>query len=134
MPRFTPHLIQFRISGANPLNTLSKWSDPKLGKCPIYEGKRLCYGRPMDPYDRPMDRGLILSYLRVAEEHVANDVQDIADQRDLISTLERTGHNATSAIARLREMEKAQVRHVADRERLRAELAVLNAAEVGPDG
>ena len=54
------------------------------------------------PY-RPMDRGLILSYLRTVDEHEANDVQDIADQRDLISTSERTGHNATSAIARLRE-------------------------------
>jgi len=75
-----------------------------------------------------MDRTLILSYLRAAEEHVANDVQDIADQRDLISTLERTGHNATSAIARVSEMEKTQTRHIADRERLRAELAVLNAA------
>ena len=80
-----------------------------------------------------MDRTLILSYLRAAEEHVANDVQDIADQRDLISTLERTGHIATSAIARLREMEKTQTRHIADRERLRAELAVLNAAEAAKE-
>jgi hypothetical protein len=76
-----------------------------------------------------MDRALIISYLQAAEEHIANGVQDIADQRDLISTLERTGHNAASAIARLREMEKTQTRHIADRERLRAELAVLNAAE-----
>ena len=86
---------------------------------------RLCYGRLMDPYGRPMDRGVILSQLRVADEHVADDVQDIADQRDLISTLERTGHNATSAIARLGEMEKTQARHIEERERLRAELAVL---------
>jgi hypothetical protein len=76
-----------------------------------------------------MDRALILSYLRTVEEHVANGVQDIADQGDLISTLERTGHNATSAIARLREMEKTQTRHIADRERLRAELVVLDAVE-----
>ena len=70
-----------------------------------------------------MDRGLILSCLRAAEDHVGNDVEDIADQRDLISTLERTGHNRTSAIARLREMEKTLARHIAERERLRAELA-----------
>jgi hypothetical protein len=86
----------------------------------------------MDPHGSPLDRGFILSYLRAAEEHVGNDVQDIADQRDLISTLERTGHTATSAIARLHEMEKAQARHIADKERLRAELAVLIAGEVGP--
>ena len=57
-----------------------------------------------------MDRALIVSYLKAAEEQVANGVQDIADQRDLISTLERTGHKATSAIARLREMEETQTR------------------------
>jgi hypothetical protein len=78
-----------------------------------------------------MDWALILSYLQAAEEHIANGVQDIADQRDLIAALERTGRTATSAIARLREMEKTQTRHIADRERLRAELAVLNAGEVG---
>ena len=70
-----------------------------------------------------MERALVISYLQAAEEHLANDVQDIADQRDLISTLERTGHSATSAIARLREMEKTQTRHIADRERLRAQVA-----------
>ena len=72
-----------------------------------------------------MDRALVISYLQAAEEHLANDVQDIADQRDLISTLERTGLNATSAIARLREMERVQARHLVDRDRLRAELEVL---------
>jgi hypothetical protein len=76
----------------------------------------LCYGAAMD-------RALVISSLQAAEEHLANDVQDIADQLDLISTLERTGHNATSAIARLREMEKTQTRHIADREQLRALLA-----------
>jgi hypothetical protein len=76
----------------------------------------LCYGAAMD-------RALVISSLQAAEEHLANDAQDIADQRDLISTLERTGHNATSAIARLREMEKTQTRHIADREQLRAQLA-----------
>ena len=83
-----------------------------------------------------MDRALIVSYLKAAEEQVANGVQesgvqDIADQRDLISTLERTAHKASSAIARLREMEKTQTRHIADRERLRAELAELSAAQLG---
>jgi len=84
----------------------------------------------MDPHGSPLDRGLILSYLRATEEHVGDDEQDIADQRDLISTLEQTGHTATSAIARLREMEKTQTRHIAERERLRAELAAVIAGEV----
>jgi len=76
-----------------------------------------------------MDRALIISYLQAAEEHVANDDQQIADQRDFVSTLERTGHSATSAISLLRELEQTQLQHIADRDRLRAELAVLNAVE-----
>ena len=60
-----------------------------------------------------MDRALLISYLQAAEEHVANIEQHIADQRELISTLERTGQNATSAIAQLREMEQTQMQHLA---------------------
>ena len=83
-----------------------------------------------------MDRALIISYLQAAEDQVANGQQHIADQCDLISTLERTGHHATSAIARLRLMEQTQTQHIANRDRLRAELAMLNspqAKEVAAD-
>ena len=55
-----------------------------------------------------MDRGLIVNLLKAAEEHVANDEEQVADQRDLVSTLERTGHTATSAIALLTKMEQTQ--------------------------
>ena len=53
-----------------------------------------------------MDRDLILSYLKAAEEHVANGERRIAKHCDLVSTLERAGHDTTSAIALLREMER----------------------------
>jgi hypothetical protein len=76
-----------------------------------------------------MDRALIISYLQDAEDQVANGQQHIADQCDLISTLERTGHHATSAIARLRVMEQTQTQHIANRDRLRADLAMLNAPQ-----
>jgi hypothetical protein len=76
-----------------------------------------------------MDRDLILSYLKAAEEHVANGERRIAKHCDLVSTLERAGHDTTSTIALLREMEKMQVQHRADRDRLRAELAGLDAVE-----
>jgi hypothetical protein len=84
-----------------------------------------------------MDRALIISFLQSAEDRVANGEQDIADQCDLVSTLERTGHAATSAIARQRQMEQAQMQRIADREWLRAELTALNAGEaarVGDNG
>ena len=76
-----------------------------------------------------MDRALIISYLQDAEDQVANGQQHIADQCDLISTLERTGHHATSAIARLRVMEQTQTQHIANRDRLCAELAMLNSPQ-----
>ena len=76
-----------------------------------------------------MDRDLILSYLKAAEEQVANGERRIAKHCDLVSTLKRVGHDTTSAIALLREMEKTQAQHRADLDRLRAELAVLDAVE-----
>jgi cell division septum initiation protein DivIVA len=72
-----------------------------------------------------------MSYLQAVEARVANGKEDIADQHDLISTLERTGHAATSARIRLREMERAQARRIVERDRLRAELEVLDAAQLG---
>jgi len=76
-----------------------------------------------------MDRAPIISYLQAAEEHVANGERRIAKHCDLVSTLKRAGHDTTSAIALLREMEKTPAQHRADRDRLRAELAVLDTVE-----
>jgi len=78
-----------------------------------------------------MDRALIVSYLKAAEEQVANGERQIARHSDLISTLQRAGHDTTSAIALLRELKQAQIQHVAERDRLRAELAELSAAQLG---
>jgi len=78
-----------------------------------------------------MDRALIVSYLKAAEEQVANGERQIARHSDLISTLRQAGHDTTSAIALLRELKQAQIQHVAERDRLRAELAELSAAQLG---
>jgi hypothetical protein len=48
--------------------------------------------------------------------------------------LERDGVDTTDAIALLREMERTQELHAGDRDRLRAELAVLNAVETAKAG
>ena len=76
-----------------------------------------------------MDRALLISYLQAAADRVSNGEQVIADQCDLISTLERTGHRAASATALLRQLEQRQVQHVAERDRLREELAVSDAVD-----
>jgi hypothetical protein len=76
-----------------------------------------------------MDRATIISYLQAGEDQIANGEEQIANQSDHISSLERAGHDTTSAIELLREMKQTQMQHIADRDRLRAELVVLNAAE-----
>ena len=76
-----------------------------------------------------MDRALIIKLLQAAEDHVASGAREIAKQRDLISKLGRADEDATGAVALLHEMQRTQEKHVDDRDRLRSELAVLNAAE-----
>jgi hypothetical protein len=76
-----------------------------------------------------MDRATIISYLQAAQEKVAIIEQQIANQRGLISSLRRAGHDTSSASAQLRVMEQTHMQYVGDRDRLRVELAALNAAE-----
>jgi hypothetical protein len=74
-----------------------------------------------------MDRALIISCLQAAEAEVANSERLIVNQCKLIWSLERTGQDTTSAIALFREMERMQLEHLDDRDRLRAEFAVIDA-------
>ena len=76
-----------------------------------------------------MDRATMISYLQAAEEHVANVELEIANQRGLISSLRRNGQDTSSAAAELHLMEETYMQYIGDRDRLRVELAVLNAAE-----
>jgi hypothetical protein len=84
-----------------------------------------------EPYGSHMDRALIISSLKAAEEQVANSERQIARHSDLISTLRQAGHDTASAIALLRELKQMQIQHVAERDRLRDELAALSAGELG---
>jgi hypothetical protein len=83
---------------------------------------------------RQVDRALVISVLQAAEDHLAIGARQIAKQRQLVSRLERDGVDTTDAIALLREMERTQELHAGDRDRLRAELAVLNAVETAKAG
>jgi len=76
-----------------------------------------------------MDRAIVISYLQAAENHVGAIEQQIANQRSLISSLRRLGHDTRNASAQLRVMEQTHMQYVGDRDRLREELAVLNAAD-----
>src|SRR5688572_20642091 len=77
-----------------------------------------------------MDRAQILTYLQAAEQHLADGEQKIANRRDFVLSLKCAGADYDRETAELLEMENAQMQHIAERDRLRTELAVLNALAV----
>jgi hypothetical protein len=74
-----------------------------------------------------MDRALIISYLQTAKQRLKTSERLILNQCKLIWSLERTGEDTTSAMAVFREMERRQLKYLADRERLLAELGLVDA-------
>ena len=65
---------------------------------------------------------MTLDHLAMAERHVARGEQIVARQRELVAELERDGHDVREAMALLKQFEALQALHVADRDRLRAEV------------
>ena len=70
-----------------------------------------------------MNRDLLATHLKQAERHVVEGEEHIARQRELIVRLERQGHDIESAVKLLSTFEQTQASHIADRDRLRAELS-----------
>jgi hemerythrin len=70
-----------------------------------------------------MDRASIAEYLRKAERHVDLGREHVHRQREIVSELERDGHDATLARELLEQFERALADHVSDRDRLVNELA-----------
>jgi hypothetical protein len=69
-----------------------------------------------------MDKVMIHDHLALAEEHVQLGLVHIAKQHAIIAELERDGLDATLAREVLTTFEEMQRAHVADRDRLKAEL------------
>lgn len=74
---------------------------------------------------------MILNHLAMAERHVKEGEQHVAKQRALVGDLERDGRDTAVAIKLLKEFEELQGLHVADRDRLLAELVKANAPASG---
>jgi hypothetical protein len=70
-----------------------------------------------------MDRAMLLDHLAIAESHVAQGERHIAEQQERIATLARDGHDIVAAEELLRTLLETQRLHVADRDRIREELA-----------
>ncbi len=69
-----------------------------------------------------MDRRTLTEYLAQAERHVAEGEHQIACQLEIIDELERSGQDTRAARDQLAHLEEMQRLHLADRDRLRAEL------------
>jgi len=70
-----------------------------------------------------MNPKLIIDHLAQAEVHVAQGVNHVKWQRQLLEDLTRDGHDTTGSSALLDLFKELQNLHVQDRDRLRAELA-----------
>jgi hypothetical protein len=70
-----------------------------------------------------MDKAMIRDHLALAERHVAQGYRHIAQQKQIINDLENGGHDTTTARSLLGSFEDVLRMHIADRDRLKRELA-----------
>ena len=73
------------------------------------------------------ERAMIERHLASAELHVVKAERHVEKQRELLTLLDRDGHESAAALARelLATFEDTLAAHAEDRDRLRAELAVV---------
>jgi hypothetical protein len=76
-----------------------------------------------------VDETMLRDHLRLAERHVAEGTEHLRRQRAIVAGMEREGQDASLARDTLALFEKSQATHLADRDRLRAE---IHAARPGP--
>ena len=71
-------------------------------------------------------RNTTLEHLELAHRHIAQNERHIAHQREIIAELERDSHDTDRHRQLLYQMEDLYRFHIADRDRLEKELAVLS--------
>ena len=69
-----------------------------------------------------MDRAMVLDHLATALRHVSEGERHIAQQHEIIASLEGDGFDTSAAKAVLLQFEELQGMHIADRDRLKKEL------------
>jgi hypothetical protein len=70
-----------------------------------------------------MDRSLLAQHLAQTERHVREGRRHVSDQRDVVARLADQGHDARFARELLAQFESLLAIHIAERDRLKAELA-----------
>jgi hypothetical protein len=104
------------------VHRVNRWSQPPydLFKCKRC-GTSVQRPVPESPSTRSY-RAMLERHLAQAEQHVALGEQHVARQRALVAELERDGHNTQPSRDLLKQFEQMQKLHIANRDRLRAEL------------
>ena len=72
-----------------------------------------------------MDRKLLEDRLSAVERQLVEVGRNVANQRELVSQLEREGHDTDSATRQLEQLVEVLAMHIADRDRIRKELRLL---------
>jgi hypothetical protein len=70
-----------------------------------------------------MDKSMIQDHLAIAERHVTEGLRHIAHQKRIIVDLTNGGHDTSVARSLLGNFEDVLKMHIADRDRLKKELA-----------
>ena len=70
-----------------------------------------------------MDRAMWQEHLALAERHVAEGRRLVARQRQIVVDLGGVGYDTTTAQAVLAQFETTLMRHIEDRDRLKADLS-----------
>jgi hypothetical protein len=73
-----------------------------------------------------MDRATIELHLASAEEHVALGADTVERQREIIAKLAHEGHDPSEARRMLVYFEEQLTMHIAERDRLKKELAEIS--------
>src|SRR4029078_2107860 len=82
--------------------------------------------------NRAGDSQQIIEHLALAQERVAIGAENIARQYGIVGRLATDGHDTTSALAILSNMQELQAMHVAHRDRLLTALERLRAGSSTP--
>jgi hypothetical protein len=72
----------------------------------------------------PIERAILEEHLTLAETHVAQGIEHVARQREVIAKLERGGLSTLQAVGTLVQFQELLHLHIADRDRLRRELGL----------
>lgn len=70
-----------------------------------------------------MDRDLLKPHLRLAEKHIAEGIEHVERQRQIVEGLERDGQDVGRSADLLKLFEETLCAHIDERDRLVAELA-----------